>query len=372
MADLSALSDADLMALKGGDLSKVSDAGLMALKGVQERAPQPAQPLAEQQMPATGPATMNPSIAAQGVKVRANMTPPESVTDPRYPAYANAQQGSDTMDVVGGLAGGLAGGILKPGASAMQWGARRLMQSALKPSPLEGQKNIDRAVETLLKEGANVSRGGVEKLRGIGTGLNSEVEGILAASPETIPKGAPATTISAEIAKNDANNPLPAGPRAAMESVLNEYLSNPLVATDIPLPKAQQYKQTLYQVLKDDYGKQLPAGQTVAQKALARGLREYIEQKAPGVVPLNERASDIWNAVNTAEHRALAAGNKDPAGLAALFAGQHPIGAGSFIANRSELLKSLLARGMYSEVGKRAPGAAMGAALGANMGNSER
>lgn len=39
--DLSTLSDADLMALKGGDLSKVSDAGLMALKGESAPSEQP-------------------------------------------------------------------------------------------------------------------------------------------------------------------------------------------------------------------------------------------------------------------------------------------------------------------------------------------
>ena len=37
--DLSALSDADLLALKAGDLTKVSNEGLLALKGVPTKTP---------------------------------------------------------------------------------------------------------------------------------------------------------------------------------------------------------------------------------------------------------------------------------------------------------------------------------------------
>ena len=50
--DLSALSDADLLALKAGDLTKVSNEGLLALKGVPTKTlVQPDVPLVASQMP---------------------------------------------------------------------------------------------------------------------------------------------------------------------------------------------------------------------------------------------------------------------------------------------------------------------------------
>jgi len=50
------------------------------------------------------PATMNPNIAAQGEAYRANMTPPTSVMDPRYPAWKQNQNAADAVGAVGDLA----------------------------------------------------------------------------------------------------------------------------------------------------------------------------------------------------------------------------------------------------------------------------
>lgn len=50
------------------------------------------------------PATMNPNLAAQGEAYRANMTPPTSVMDPRYPAWKKNQDAADAVGAVGDLA----------------------------------------------------------------------------------------------------------------------------------------------------------------------------------------------------------------------------------------------------------------------------
>jgi hypothetical protein len=50
------------------------------------------------------PATMNPNLAAQGQAYRANMTPPTSVMDPRYPAWKQNQDAADAVGAVGDLA----------------------------------------------------------------------------------------------------------------------------------------------------------------------------------------------------------------------------------------------------------------------------
>lgn len=53
---------------------------------------------------ATLPARMNPKLAAQGEAYRANMTPPTSVMDPRYPAWKKNQDAADAVGAVGDLA----------------------------------------------------------------------------------------------------------------------------------------------------------------------------------------------------------------------------------------------------------------------------
>lgn len=54
---------------------------------------------------ALSPATMNPNLAAQGAKYRANMTPPDSVMDPRYPAWKQAQEQASQFDLLTSLPG---------------------------------------------------------------------------------------------------------------------------------------------------------------------------------------------------------------------------------------------------------------------------
>lgn len=244
------------------------------------------------------------------------------------------------------LAGGGVGKLAEP---AMKESGKWLMQKALKPSTGDLVKGkADRAIETLLEEGVNVSRGGVEKLRGIGTDLNQQVAAELAKSSATIPKNAPPSRIIDGINRLEANNPLPSGPRASMEGVYNEFMSNPLIPTNIPLTKAQTYKQNLYQGLKDSYGK-LSEGEEAARKALAMGLREEIERGAPTVGPLNKRASDIWNALNVTERRALIGGNNNPVSLpAAVGAIHNPAFSAGMVVNTSDKAKSLLARALYS------------------------
>jgi hypothetical protein len=47
---------------------------------------------------------MNPNLAAQGRNYLANMIPPESVMDPRYPAWKKNQDAADAVGAVGDLA----------------------------------------------------------------------------------------------------------------------------------------------------------------------------------------------------------------------------------------------------------------------------
>lgn len=282
-------------------------------------------------------------------------------------AAANAGMEGVGMMVGGGI-GGATGRAVQGG---MQDSGRWMMQKALKPSTkdfLLGKGN--RAIDTLLEEGVNVSPAGVEKLRGIGESLNSKVYSELAASTNTIPKSAPPARIIDGINDLESRNALPNAPRAAMEGVYNEFMSNPLVAANIPLTKAQLYKQTLYKDLKDSYGK-LSSGEEAAKKALAMGLKEELERGAPQIAPLNKHASDIWNALNVAERRAYVGGNNNPVSLPAAFTMVHnPAFGAGMIVNTSDKAKSLLARALYTG-GKAAPQLGRGAGMASVLLDNE-
>jgi hypothetical protein len=76
-----------------------------------------------------------------------------------------------------------------PGKEMVKSGAKSLMQKALKPSQadlLTGK--ADRAITTMLDEGVNVSRGGMEKLQRIGSALNDQADDLVRQSPAVINK----------------------------------------------------------------------------------------------------------------------------------------------------------------------------------------
>ncbi len=80
------------------------------------------------------------------------------------------------------------------------------------------------------------------------------------------------------------------------------------------------------------------------QKALARGLKEEIVKEEPSIGPLNARESDLINALKLVEQRAAVDMNKNPVGLGAVT--PSPSKMALFMADRSALVKSLLARGL--------------------------
>src|SRR5206468_3026519 len=108
---------------------------------------------------------------------------------------------------------------------------------------------------------------------------------------------------------------------------------------------AQELKQGTYRILASKYGEQGSAA-TEAQKALARGLKEGISEKVPAVAGLNAEESKLINALEVAERRALMDGNKNFGGLAWL--AHSPATWAAFMADKSALFKSLVARMMHS------------------------
>lgn len=251
---------------------------------------------------------------------------------------------------VGGGAGRAASGLLrKP--------AEKLMHSSLKPILSEAKKgNAARAVKTLLDEGINVTEGGVKKLRGLIDELNTEIKQRISSSTATVSKKKVADYLD-DLTQKFKNQVNPQSDISTIRRSYDEFMNHPDLAgkMDIPVQKAQSLKTGTYKAIGSKAYGELKGVETESQKTLARGLKEQIAEKVPEISGLNAREGELLNALNVTERRVLISANKNPAGLAYL--AKNPSAAAAFMADRSELFKSLAAR-MINHNAKRITGTA--------------
>lgn len=244
----------------------------------------------------------------------------------------------------------------------MQSAGRAVMQSALKP-PLAARESGEakRGIETLLKEGRNVSPGGAQKLSAEVSRLYDEVDSIIKSSQATVDKGWAASEISKVLQKFRSQ----VNPSADVKAILDSFDEFMKLGgtTKLPIQDAQSIKRGTQQILarKSAYGEVGSAAEE-AQKAMTRGLRLGIEHEAPGVIAPNLRQSELMNALDLVTKRVATAGNRDLGGLAFL-AENLPAGV-ALQADRSAVIKSLTARGLYSG------GGPLGTAVGGYVGGS--
>jgi hypothetical protein len=244
------------------------------------------------------------------------------------------------------LSYGAGAGLTKAAATPV---AKSLMQSAIKPSPkhvLSGK--ADKAVDTLLEQGINVSRGGVTKLQQQIGGLEDEISRVLSKSPASVDKYAVAATLKDAWAKVQKE----LSPDASTEKIAESFkafINHPLLQSNqIPVKLANEMKQEAYRKLGESaYG--LGAQNTatsLAEKTLARGLRENIGRAEPEISPMLADQSELVNALKVIGNRAATESNKNPFGLGLL--ASNPLAGAAFAVDRSALLKSLLARGIFN------------------------
>lgn len=237
--------------------------------------------------------------------------------------------------------GGMIGKAAQP---SMEASAKRVMQSALKPTIADLRTGkAASAIDTLLKEGANVTPGGVAKLRAKIYNLNGEITKAVEASPATIDKRAVAEELRGTLDKftKQVN---PGADTAAIESAWTQFLQHPLLAgkNEIPVQLAQEMKQGTYRALgQKSYG-ELKGASTEAQKALARGLKNEISAAVPEVAALNKSESELLNALSVAERRVLVGMNNNPMSLSLLT--DSPGKMALFLADKSDAFKSIFAR----------------------------
>lgn len=228
-------------------------------------------------------------------------------------------------------------------------GAKKLMQSSLKPTieHLRSGKAAT-ATQTLLDEGINATRGGVDKLKTRIGDLNDQVSGLIDQSGATISKQKVIEALN-KTKEKFSRQVSPTSDMNSIDNVAADFTNHPMIKGDsIPVKLAQQLKQGTYSVVGKKYG-QLGSAEIEAQKGLARGLKEGISEAVPEVAGLNARESKLLAALDVAERRALMDANKNPMGLAIL--AHNPATWAAFMADKSALFKSLAAR-MLNTTGK--------------------
>lgn len=263
-------------------------------------------------------------------------------------AGAGAVQGGTQAALVNpshGKAGAEIGAVL-PGIGAiapyLQTGGRRLMQSALKPgiSDLKSGK-ADVAINTLLENGLNATKGGVGKIKSKLSDINDKIDSIVADSNKNVSKQDVINALQ-PTREQFSMQVTPQGDIAAIDAAATQFNANPAIkGENIPVQVAQALKRGTYKTLKKKYG-QLGSADIEAQKALARGLKEGVANAEPKVAGLNAEESKLIDTLNVTERRALMEANKNPMGLALL--AHSPEAWAAFMADKSALFKSLVAR----------------------------
>lgn len=262
-----------------------------------------------------------------------------------------ASAGAIDPELAGGGAviGAALPGIVKVGgvvgekaASAVETGAKKLMQSAIKPTINQLKTGeAETAVQTLLDYGISPTKAGVNKIREIINSKNDEIASLIGASNATVDKQAVVNRLG-DVINRFSNQVSPTADLAAIRGVADDFLAHPVYnGATIPVQAAQELKQGTYRTLSKKYG-QIGSAETEAQKGLARGLKEEVAQAVPGVQALNAEESRLLATLDVAERRALMEVNKNPMGLAAL-AG-NPLSWAAFMADRSAAFKAMAAR----------------------------
>ncbi len=254
---------------------------------------------------------------------------------------------------------GMAGNAINKGFNSV---AQSVMQSALKPTIKQLQNGSAKtAVDTLLEYGINPNKAGAEKLQGMIDGLNTNITSKIKGSGASVSKQDVLAYLG-DINRKFGSQVSPTADLAAISRVGDDFAAHPnLIGDLIPVAAAQNMKQGTYRVLAGKYG-QMGSAETEAQKALARGLKEEIASSVPGVADLNALESKLLSTLSVTERRALMDLNKNPLGLSSL--AHNPVGMAAFMADRSALFKSLVARavnsvGGYSQTGGGLLGNAM-------------
>jgi len=314
---------------------------LEALESRSSVTPPPSKPtiqqLYEQQVKQNGWGTGIPKAANQFggavTDLAAKVLPPEIAAGAGYAANVAAQLPTTLF--------GFRGTPVESSATAPM--AKWLMNKAVKPATEDVvNKSADAAFGTMLRERQLPTQGGMVKAQQIVSDLHPQVKAGIAQSASPV-----AVAPVEEKFLEQYNKALPQGESAVKEvsDVWKNFSQNHLVAgsDSMTAQMADVMKRGLQKNARANYGK--PTGD--AAKALAAYLREgMVDSVSPRTQALLAREAANMNVLDVARN-SIAQGTKaNPAGLAALRA-DDAIPMLGFLADRSPLIKGLLAHMIY-------------------------
>ncbi len=238
-----------------------------------------------------------------------------------------------------------------------------LLQSAIKPGIKATAKALGRGVapenlplvKTLIKEGVNVTPGGIAKLDRIISATNDDISQAVLNIPGTpidvVKVAARADDVAARVGEDIA----PEAGLKSVENVQRQFMQKPAnAAGEISAASAQTQKKAGYRALKDTAYGTMQNAEIEARKAVLRGLKEDIAYEAlkQGVdlTALNAREGAAITAKEAIATRLAQAGNRDPVALAWL--AHNPVTGLLYLAEKSPGVKSMLGRGLYTEAAK--------------------
>jgi len=275
------------------------------------------------------------------------------VTDylaPQVPPEVAAGAGALANVAVQAAPSYLGGKAMTVAAPALEAGAKRLMWSAMKPNKFARTSGgAEKAVNTALKEGVNVTEGGVEKLTTKIDALDDLLDNAIrnaTANGKKIDAMKHIKEVLAEyrLGPNHPEN------LASIRRAAGEFFNNPAIrgSNEVSIPLMQKMKRAYYKILGDtSYGAGLtPKAERDANKAIARGLKEEIERVVPEAASINKPMGDLINARDVIADRVLVSMNKNPIGLGMLVT--NPKAMIPWLADRSELAKSAAANLLYA------------------------
>lgn len=171
--------------------------------------------------------------------------------------------------------------------------ARKLYQSAMKPSTTIPAAKLGQMIETGLQESIPVSEGGLTELSRLIDDTNDKIKTVIASDPtKTVNKFAVASRLT-DTAKRFATQVNPTADLNAVSEAGNEFLATQ--PGQIPVQDAQALKQGTYQQLSGKAYGEVKTAAVEAQKALARGLKEEIASTFPELTDLNARDSKLYD-----------------------------------------------------------------------------
>lgn len=237
------------------------------------------------------------------------------------------------------------------------------MQSALKPgirgtlAAMRKGVSVPPVVQTLLNEGVNVTPGGIEKLNMIIGATNKDISAAIDSLSGTEIQPLKVAGRLTDTARRFTNQVNPESDLEAVSQAGQEFLNHPaLDATGTLTPQqAQSLKTGTYAALKSTaYNSGIKGSSIEAQKTLARGLKEELASEAAksgvDLAGMNAREGAAIEARDAVAKRVAQVGNRDPAGLAWL--AHNPVTFLAAIMERSPVVKSMLARGLYQSAEK--------------------